>query len=984
MKNLKLILFGFIIVFFNISLITAANITCSESGLATNYSLRIYNKTCKIDGKNYIAFCTRFKADAPHGISCSSVNWNSDSNKNTAIAYAVGYIIKSYGVSKFGGDYTLAESSINKFLYKITGDYYTYNNYYIGISNQSTLKKYNDRINNAVNIYNNRKNGKDYNSSSKRKVQISSKTISGNTLTVKILCYNQYGAKSCVAPSVTATIGNSNYSMKKTSDKDGSATFTLDISKIRSTYEKDKKITINIKASQTLDYCKADNYKCGSYQSMTPNKCTSKSEKIETPDSITTTGTKESNDTCQNLVNEAKNKYKSNDTEYYKALLEIYNASKNGNISKLGKKCSDCVSKKFGEILNLSNPSCNIITADTHSLTCDGINTNLNFIQSDASGNPYYCSSMFSLDTSETIGSNYEFNYGDLLYRSTDGTIASGTISYSCQIPSNSNVSVSITPKLPKLQLNVNNQAAIFNSYLNGSLCVSNTCSAVSLTSSNSTVNGTVQYKYPDDFNYKLSKGSLFNIVNQNSDDCKDGKCIDYGYGFLTDTNFKNGNSTLKIYNSSNIIKNASDTSCSYVAYPTDNKWTADLLYRGIDTQSPFLNYEGQTRITGSNWCETDETLMIQNIEVDSDYSSLSTGIDIRNIYKDADAGDYSPVYDLNNNGYLDILDVSMLQMAIAEVRMVYFNSNFSLDDYWWYTGNTVIAKSDWNEHYRDFKTEFYDNFWQSSEDVPFDNEDLNVEVYTIDKKIDKLKYDFNNDGSLDISDVTELQSISSSIFWSYGVNYEIHQGHTLYSALGIQTGDINLDGVVNSNDYSMLEEMLKGNRTLNVVQKYYADCDRNGYLNDDDKNCIYNIYSTKNTSNSDLDENGVLKDTVSVLQESTLYSRIDSDDFNNSCQFNNSTVKAYILNRPTSDGMKNSTSNEKTQPLYSFTLTPDKIKEIRNYNKDNSYNDFKLTCTNGYNCISDFVSNLYADGTANVGNSDKCSDRTKFCEVTG
>lgn len=42
--------------------------------------------------------------------------------------------------------------------------------------------------------------------------------------------------------------------------------------------------------------------------------------------------------------------------------------------------------------------------------------------------------------------------------------------------------------------------------------------------------------------------------------------------------------------------------------------------------------------------------------------------------------------------------------------------------------------------------------------------------------------------------------------------------------------------------------------------------------------------------------------------------------------------------------------------PLYTITLTPSDIKEIRQYNKKHSYNDFNLTCTDGYNCLSKFL----------------------------
>ena len=42
--------------------------------------------------------------------------------------------------------------------------------------------------------------------------------------------------------------------------------------------------------------------------------------------------------------------------------------------------------------------------------------------------------------------------------------------------------------------------------------------------------------------------------------------------------------------------------------------------------------------------------------------------------------------------------------------------------------------------------------------------------------------------------------------------------------------------------------------------------------------------------------------------------------------------------------------------PLYTITLTPSTIKNIRSYNKKHSMNDFNLTCTEGYKCISKFL----------------------------
>ena len=56
---------------------------------------------------------------------------------------------------------------------------------------------------------------------------------------------------------------------------------------------------------------------------------------------------------------------------------------------------------------------------------------------------------------------------------------------------------------------------------------------------------------------------------------------------------------------------------------------------------------------------------------------------------------------------------------------------------------------------------------------------------------------------------------------------------------------------------------------------------------------------------------------------------------------------KTYITNRSDVYSKK---------PLYSITLTPSSIKQIRDYNKKNSYDDFNLICSNGEACYSDFI----------------------------
>ena len=55
---------------------------------------------------------------------------------------------------------------------------------------------------------------------------------------------------------------------------------------------------------------------------------------------------------------------------------------------------------------------------------------------------------------------------------------------------------------------------------------------------------------------------------------------------------------------------------------------------------------------------------------------------------------------------------------------------------------------------------------------------------------------------------------------------------------------------------------------------------------------------------------------------------------------------------------------------MYSITLTPSTISEIRKYNKKNSYNDFNLDCDNGLYCKSNFLRNSEFTDIVNKGKS--------------
>lgn len=66
-----------------------------------------------------------------------------------------------------------------------------------------------------------------------------------------------------------------------------------------------------------------------------------------------------------------------------------------------------------------------------------------------------------------------------------------------------------------------------------------------------------------------------------------------------------------------------------------------------------------------------------------------------------------------------------------------------------------------------------------------------------------------------------------------------------------------------------------------------------------------------------------------------------------------NYIIKKYITDAKSSD------SDATIQPMYSFTLTPNEIQNIRQYNKEHAYNDNDLNCDdNNRKCKSDFLTN--------------------------
>ena len=130
--------------------------------------------------------------------------------------------------------------------------------------------------------------------------------------------------------------------------------------------------------------------------------------------------------------------------------------------------------------------------------------------------------------------------------------------------------------------------------------------------------------------------------------------------------------------------------------------------------------------------------------------------------------------------------------------------------------------------------------------------------------------------------------------------------------------GDINGDGKVDSDDATLISKYDSGLVTLTDEQKELADINNDGRIN---------------------------------IADGLMVSR--------ACLSNNTLVKEKIIDAP------NSYSTD--TPMYSFTLTPSDIKNIRNYNKEHAYNDFDMTCdSNGEYCLSKFLTDWIQKGTVN------------------
>ncbi|MBE6139162.1 MAG: hypothetical protein E7174_01460 [Firmicutes bacterium] len=68
-----------------------------------------------------------------------------------------------------------------------------------------------------------------------------------------------------------------------------------------------------------------------------------------------------------------------------------------------------------------------------------------------------------------------------------------------------------------------------------------------------------------------------------------------------------------------------------------------------------------------------------------------------------------------------------------------------------------------------------------------------------------------------------------------------------------------------------------------------------------------------------------------------------------------------------------NSYNKDNSEPLYTITLTPSIMEDIKKYNKDNAYDDYNLECIkDGTVCISNYLTTLRSDYGLKINNSKK------------
>lgn len=833
----------------------------------------VFKKSATGTGIKSKTMCVSFWKNEPQDQTCSKANWNSNKSKNNAAAAAIGSIIqkaRSKDNSMTWENYVYAEVAINKFIYD--NNVYGYN---INTEQGKKLREINNVnnatsilshvrnwINDANNIY--KKLSKIYDDPNLYKIVFDQQaTENDNIVTAKFHCELEGKTVSCPKLSIAVYEDSeeeaNKYTKKENSDK--SITIKSDFS----SYKDLEQIKATIVAKIYNSYTYAQRYSCGNNQSVTPN--TLSTQQISAVNSSKITWVPKTNETCDSRVTSSIK-----EGIYQNQVNNLFDTYSNGNI------------------LNVQNPSCTNPSGTIVS-DCDHTqitNTWTKKITSSNITNRIICSAKFDF-INEANKTNIG-NKGELIYYNESGMLGTALVEYACYDPSNP-TDDRIVDNYPGKSIQLNTIAPDITLELMGKkIVVSGTINSDGIqsetgvcTSSGDVINcSKYETMQVENYNVKGIKFSV-NITYRYPEGSYSIKTINgiKQKGILADSskNENSANITFELNNTAyeSIDTSSNELSCKFYVSSVENP---NVLYRTINTSSPFLNYKGDVRKTGSNWCQNTEEQIDDTEQIEEESYNKCAGI-------------LKLPGDINDNYEWDEDDIDQIQKII-----------------------------DANEY---------------------------VELA-----------DVNHDQVVNNKDIEAVKTL-------------------ILKATSTSLGDVNLDGVVDIEDANILSRYILALETP-PIQFKIADVNGDCYVNTTDV-MIINAYAlgVRNCL-------GACHDYMTTDYDESL-DNLKTDKNNTWCSGDpnvNSTIKTYISDRPDADGVITSSKNTgkriTTKSLYSFVLTPQKIKDIRRQTSElkGDYTNFKGTKDSNGKFISEFVEQIKKDADT----KGECSKVSGYCDI--
>ena len=799
-KNLLIVLLFLFIMF-------QANIKCTRaiekfpdtiyvkpSSLMGKYGFHLYKKTFSYTqggedaGKD---FCTSFWNPEPGECdvgrsTCTKAKWCKDKTKNTRVSIAVGSIIYSARNSKGSmswDNYFYTELAINRYISNV-GCGGSANKFSAPQQIENVIKKYVVAAEKAYKEYNSNtviiENLKINSTNSKGNNVVGLTKENSYSLSATMTCKGADGKKtacSTIETGLNVKIGNTELKPKVTYKKksDKTVTLTADVSKIINN-NPGKEITFSITGYNKIKYYQAQRYSCGKScgsvaQTMSPNalkpvvtsKKASATGVFKAPNKVLVPNPETNIDenTCSEKLEELQDGNGAISDE--KALIDLYNEEKaKGN--------------EVSGLLNLDSPSCGPIS-NSSDISCGTSTVVKRTVESkiiDGKNYNMYCQLSYSFDSDilkDTFGTP-----NNLIYKSDDGIIGQANVTYDCYVlnmgysdkQKSSQFNINLKELIPSVSIKIFNKEINFGYDIDIETfkSINPKCSVdgdMNITCDNYLNNRygwaitfDVDYHYNNGNKWSVQKGNLTGSKQTtviNSDSCVN-NCLEYGYGVYVPVNIAvdEGNADFKVdlkdtkFNEGFESSNDATSNCSYEIQKEKTK--SEVIYRGIDTSNPFLNYEGNKRYVGNNWCGS------ELIDEDFDYQDnllINEQLQCKKRY----------LGDVNDNNEWDVGDVELIQKA-------------SLN---------LIVLDAIDKQYADV-----------NEDERITAVDASIVSDYIYRYNTSSKGDINFDGVVDLMDAS-LTQLS-------------HVGYIKLSEVQKNLGDINCDGQVNVIDSSEIKKI--------------------------------------------------------------------------------------------------------------------------------------------------------------------------------